>query len=734
MLRNWLITIIVLIIIIFLGVLSYKAGYIGPGPGTTTLVTAPYGNSTLTTIEGGNSTTTVPTSNSSSTTTVVSTTTVSTTTVSGGGSGTSVSTISTISTVVSTILTTVSSGGAGPQYIYCIGATFNGLSNATYYATINSSGIGAWHLSQLYPIQFGYTDCPIYGGYIYCVGGPVVSENQTYYAPISASGGIGAWTQSSSYPLPYRLNYAGCSVYNGYIYCVGGYNGDPISQIPINTVYYASISSSGIGGWMLTTPYPTNNFTNAGCSIYNGYIYCVGNDAYGAASVANRSYFAPILANGGIGGWNRTTGYPNLLHLGSCSITNGYIYCLGSGTTFSNKTYYAKVTRYGIGGWNATTPYPLHSFSNAPCVTYGNYLFCMGGGYRGSQYNFTYFAPLSSSGIGAWQSTTPTPMKSGLVSSCAVPGGNSGFHWSSSQVNYTLTSVSSTISSTTLSTTTGETTSIGETTYTTTVFPCGHSFGCVSSQPPASDCPANCPVTKTPIQGCVSGLLDYYCAGSGSTTTVTSTTLSTTTISTITTLSTSTVTTTILYDTNSTNNTQSFISVSTSGLDKRVFCVGSNVAGISSVSWNVYKSTSDTSNGNATNSNACGMGGPTGGQVVGALGTRTLDPIYLVNSTACNSYPCSTMGDGWVVPQTGAYVFVMFSAWWPSSSLSYSIGVPSYCTKQFATPIGQNSNGAEGVVAIYACSFSTQNGAASMSLPSGLVNGGKIAISAIVVT
>ena len=79
-----------------------------------------------------------------------------------------------------------------------------------------------------------------------------------YYAPVSSTG-IGAWQATTSYPV--AMFEAGCSIYNGYIYCVG-----TISKSPYTQVYYAAISSTGIGAWTSTTSYPVAMY-EAYCEI-----------------------------------------------------------------------------------------------------------------------------------------------------------------------------------------------------------------------------------------------------------------------------------------------------------------------------------------------------------------------------------------------------------------------------------------------------------------------------------
>ncbi len=65
-------------------------------------------------------------------------------------------------------------------------------------------------------------------------------------------------------------------------------------------------------------------------------------------------------------------------------------------------------------------------------------------------------------------------------------------------------------SSNTTTTTSSTTTTTSQST--TTIYPCGYNFGCVSNQPIASDCPSQCPLKQTPIQGCVVGYRSWECS------------------------------------------------------------------------------------------------------------------------------------------------------------------------------------------------------------------------------
>jgi len=262
--------------------------------------------------------------------------------------------------------------------------------------------------------------CSIYNGYIYCVGtvnSGIASTNAhlVYYAPISSTG-VGTWHSTTSNPV--NISWEGCSIYNGYIYCVGSYTS------PSNQVYYAAVSSTGVGTWQSTTSYPIQMYDD-GCSIYNGYIYCVGTGAH----TENLTYYAPISSTG-VGTWQSTTNFPDAINFAGCSIYNGYIYCVGPvNITYSKpspetQVYYAPVSSTGIGTWQSATSYPA-PLDYAGCAVYNGYIYCVGT-YAASPYNYVYYAPISSTGVGTWQSTTSYPVAM-YGAWCEIPGYGGGF-------------------------------------------------------------------------------------------------------------------------------------------------------------------------------------------------------------------------------------------------------------------------------------------------------------------
>jgi hypothetical protein len=272
-------------------------------------------------------------------------------------------------------------------YVYCVGGSF-GVggrlpTNGVYYASVSSSGVGNWTPTTSYPTNIADQPCVISSGYIYCIGGrwvpnhPIdVTTNAVYYASVSSSG-VGIWTPTTSYPT--NIAFESCVASSGYIYCVGGRT---------NAVYYAPLSASGVGTWTSTTDYPID-VSPESCVASSGHVYCVGGRT--ADQPTQAVYYAPLSASG-VGTWSSTTSYPTNA-ADTCVASSGYIYCVGGGT---NAVYYAPVSPLGVGTWSSTTSYPTNAASKS-CVASSGYIYCVGGntgGISGNQ-NAVYYAPIS---------------------------------------------------------------------------------------------------------------------------------------------------------------------------------------------------------------------------------------------------------------------------------------------------------------------------------------------------
>lgn len=309
--------------------------------------------------------------------------------------------------------------------VYCVGGFGGGGNshNQVYFATLGASGVGSWTTGPSYPINIDSASCvnataPDEG--IYCVGGenyPKSVEN-VYHAEFTSSGGLSPWT--SAPPYPNALAGISCVVYSGYIYCVGGFggNGDEVSS-----AYFASISY-GLGSWSGTTQYPLP-IDRESCAVYNGYIYCVAGET---SSGSNQNipvtsvYYAP-LSSSGIGQWTAAQSYPTALAALSCAPYSGNVYCVGGfdgNLVSSTNAYlgYSSGSQYGAGpnvqrldSWTDLTQYPV-SIDTSSCVAAVGYVYCIAGNSvnQNSQtllnpIDSTYYAAIS--GTTTQTSTTP---------------------------------------------------------------------------------------------------------------------------------------------------------------------------------------------------------------------------------------------------------------------------------------------------------------------------------------
>jgi hypothetical protein len=280
----------------------------------------------------------------------------------------------------------------------------------------STSSSAVWNSAAQYPLQAGGTygvggqECVNSSAYIYCIGGSDVNggpRNSVFSSnPLSSSSlNISSWTTDSSV-YPQTVNAPSCVAYSGNVYCIGGTYDDAGDDTAAS--YYASLNNGVVGSWTATTSYPIPIDTQS-CVASSGYVYCVGgdNETGGLNSAAANStsvWYAPVSSSG-IGNWTLTNAYPAGTFYPICYASQGYIYCVGGADVNDNavdSVYYASLSSSGVGAWTQTTAYPAELSSQA-CVIISSTIYCVGGeGNGGSYSNAVYFAPVSSSGVGAW--------------------------------------------------------------------------------------------------------------------------------------------------------------------------------------------------------------------------------------------------------------------------------------------------------------------------------------------
>jgi N-acetylneuraminic acid mutarotase len=317
--------------------------------------------------------------------------------------------------------------------VYCVGGfdtNYNSYDDVNY-AALNSSGVGTWTAGTSYPTAVDSASCVSVNSTIYCVGGEeddgaVVLDN-VYYTQVSPASGLsGSWSAGATYPQPTAAT--SCVVFAGYIYCVGGFdsNGDEVSSS-----YYGQLTASGIESWSSTTAYP-KAVDSESCVASGGYIFCVAGEVESGGNPnnpINNVYYAPLNSSG-IGKWSSGPAYPASLAALSCVAYSGYVYCVGgfdSNLLSGTGAYYAPISSSGVGSWTSTTSYPV-PIDTSPCVVSGTYLYCIGGESESSSssstqttVNYVYFVNLGGSTSSTISSTAPEfPLAGALPLTLAV--------------------------------------------------------------------------------------------------------------------------------------------------------------------------------------------------------------------------------------------------------------------------------------------------------------------------
>ena len=236
----------------------------------------------------------------------------------------------------------------------------------TFYAQLSPSGVSPWEITASYPISDLGQACVVSGSYIYCVGG--ADSDSVFYAQLSSSG-VSSWTNTTQFPRD--ASSESCAASGGYIYCIGW---------DTDEFYYARLSSSGVSSWSATTSYPLS-VRGASCVATSGYIYCVGGEVSPFFVPISSVYYARLTSSG-IGTWMASDQFPFLLSHQSCVVTDGYDYCIGGNaglyftTTNPNAVYYTALSPEGVSNWTAAIQFPV-ALADQSCVASSGYIYCV---------------------------------------------------------------------------------------------------------------------------------------------------------------------------------------------------------------------------------------------------------------------------------------------------------------------------------------------------------------------
>lgn len=308
------------------------------------------------------------------------------------------------------------------------------------YATIKTAGhTNDWRtLTNQFTTARSHAASVAYNGYLYVAGGSTVPDSaadalaDVQYAAINDDGTLGTWAATTSFST--KRIYHDLVAYNGYLYIVGGQTNNGILDSYLNDVQYAAVSSSGtVGSW--TT---TQNFTNArgefATVVYNGYMYVMGgrngNDNTALFSDVQK---ATIGTSGALTVDFATTGVaqlPGPRLRTSVTVAAGRLYLVAGCISIDSSTagcnnndrdiLYTDLINTSTGGFTSWTTdttklggpsNPTDSYDYGEALVINGNLYVVGGlgGYAG-----TSFAPINaqSGGTGNWTQSTPVSMRS----------------------------------------------------------------------------------------------------------------------------------------------------------------------------------------------------------------------------------------------------------------------------------------------------------------------------------
>jgi len=285
-----------------------------------------------------------------------------------------------------------------------------------------------------------------YSGYVYLIGGADTCNGQSViiqYGQVSSSGGVSTWNFATDY-LPTALRRSNAEIFNGYLYVIGGHDGDTSNVHTLQTIEIGAIDmSNGDLDAASTSDISTSNSQlitdelewNGGVAFGDGTVYVAGgcyngappttcsNTGYNGLGTDVQEFQIYNADNNGTAAWSNSSNVPSVNTVGAGSVAyNGYIYVAGGCTTYTQSTglctasdahyYYAALNPDGtIGSWTQGT---LSGGAAFGCLLQANgYLYYIGGqtasGTLAGEASRTniYYSAIGSNGVpGTFNSTT----------------------------------------------------------------------------------------------------------------------------------------------------------------------------------------------------------------------------------------------------------------------------------------------------------------------------------------
>jgi N-acetylneuraminic acid mutarotase len=271
--------------------------------------------------------------------------------------------------------------------------------------------IGSWQTqTSSLPSNLLAADSVTYDGYVYVLGGydgngPV---NLVFSSQVDSNGNVGEWNGQGNTPLPIPLVGSSAIAHNGYIYIFGG--GADNTDIGLQTVFSAPISNGIVGPWtLLNSNLPISLLFQTAVES-DGYVYVMGGiSGPGNAYPSDVVFSAQLNNDGTLGQWTtQANSLPSTSFLSSSVAYDGYIYFFGGENSQgpTNAVYSAPITNGTVGAWSTTQSLPAPLWGSTS-VLYNGKVYLLGGGDDNSDYqNTVYSASLNSGEVSQWTNET----------------------------------------------------------------------------------------------------------------------------------------------------------------------------------------------------------------------------------------------------------------------------------------------------------------------------------------
>lgn len=265
-----------------------------------------------------------------------------------------------------------------------------------------------WHPVSSLTTPRGFLALVAANGYLYAVGGAngengIHLLNTVEHAKINEEGGLGPWTPVSSMTTPRRGPAA--LVSQGYLYAIGGYNG-----IFLRNLERARLLPNGdLGKWEVVESLLTTDRYIHGAAMNGQYLYVVGGHIQGMGGGKESTEWTQIGSDGQFEPWRSAPPLLFARFLAAVAASDQFLFVLGG----YNGQYLASVERAAIqadgslGSWSATTPLSRPK-EGCSAVSMDKKIYLMGGSNAGVYLRDVEMAWVNQAGeLGYWANSSP---------------------------------------------------------------------------------------------------------------------------------------------------------------------------------------------------------------------------------------------------------------------------------------------------------------------------------------